>query len=172
MPLTCKVRLRTHNRKAVSVAGDKTCGAGERWAYSAARQAQCLDTSAWSPYSLRKMLGRNSLALAIAGALMFPAISACLTSAADARAMQCCTHLTCAPGHLKPACFSTTAPADSSQSGPEVRTSLAAPLVAATADFYPVPEEIRTAAFSSAGAAEAPQHSPPELYTLHLALLI
>ena len=116
------------------------------------------------------MLGRNSLALAIAGALMFPAISACLTSAAGARAMQCCAYSTCAPEPQKKPCFATAASAGGSQTAPEARASLVAPSFAA--DLPPRAEELSAVAFSSAGVADAPQHSPPALYTLHLALLI
>jgi hypothetical protein len=110
--------------------------------------------------------------VAIAGALLLPGIADCLTSAgaADAQTMRCCTQVSCAPGHQKQACFATTAPADGSRTAPEGRTSLVAPSVAAY--LHAPAEALIVVAFSSAGAADAPQHSPPELYTLHLALLI
>lgn len=118
------------------------------------------------------MFGRGIFALAIAGALLLPAVSDCLLSAAamDTQTMRCCAQLDCAPGHLKQTCFSTTPPADGSRTAPEGRTSLAAPSVAA--DLQPPAEELIVLAFSPTGVADAPQHSPPELYTLHLALLI
>ena len=84
--------------------------------------------------------------------------------------MRCCAQLSCAPGHQKQTCFSTTAPADGLPSVPEVRASLSAPSV--TVDLNPPAIELVVMAFSSTGVADAPQHSPPELYSLHLALLI
>jgi hypothetical protein len=117
------------------------------------------------------MFGRNILAIAIAGALLLPRFADCLNSAtADAQTMACCAQLNCAPGHQKLACFSNTPPAEGSQSAPVVRITLATPSVAA--DFNPPAEALIVVAFGSTGVAAAPQHSPPDLYTLHLALLI
>lgn len=117
------------------------------------------------------MFTRRIFVVAIAGALLLPAISDCLTlAAADAHTMQCCAQSSCAPGHQKQTCFSTTAPLQGSRTAPEARTSLTAPSL--TADLHAPAENQIVAAFSAAGVAEAPQHSPPELYTLHLALLI
>ena len=108
--------------------------------------------------------------VAIVAGLMLPAVVGCLMpSAAQAQAMQCCAQLTCARGHQKQTCTSTTAPTGSSQLAPELRASVPAP-VFATGMFAPSEAQNATA-FGSASAAEAPQHSPPELYTLHLALL-
>jgi len=109
--------------------------------------------------------------VAIAGALVFPAFADCLTPAAqDAQAMRCCAQLFCAPNNQRQACYSTTAPAGGSQSAPEARTSLVGPSV--TADVYRPAEKLILAAFALTGVADAPQHSPPDLYTLNLALLI
>jgi len=117
------------------------------------------------------MSGRSILVVAIAGALLLPAVAGCLTPAAqDAQAMRCCAQLSCAPSHQKQTCYAATAPAGGSQSAPEIRTSLVAPSV--TADIYRSAAELILAPFASTGVADAPQHSPPELYTLHLALLI
>jgi hypothetical protein len=117
------------------------------------------------------MFGRRILVVAIAGALLLPAFAECLTPAAqDAQAMRCCAQLSCAPSHEKQACYATTAPAGGSQSAPEIRSSLVAPSV--TTDIYRPAEELVLAAFASTSAADAPQHPPPNLYTLHLALLI
>ena len=117
------------------------------------------------------MFRRNILAVAIAGVLLLPGVADCLISATqDAQAMRCCAQLSCVPGRQKTACFATTASSGSSQSAPEVRTALAAPSIAA--DFNPPAETLIVVAFGSTGVADAPQHSPPDLYTLHLALLI
>jgi len=117
------------------------------------------------------MFGPRILVVAIAGALLLPAFADCLTPAAqDTQAMRCCAQLSCAPSHQKQACYSTTAAASGSQSAPETRTSLVAPSV--MADVYRPAEELILAAFALTGVADAPQHSPPDLYTLNLALLI
>jgi len=117
------------------------------------------------------MCGRRILGGLIVVALLLLAISGCLVSAtSNARAVQCCAQLTCAPGEQTEQCFTSTAPGDGSQTVPEGRTSLAAPSV--TADLNPPAVGLILVAFSSASVADAAQHSPPALYTLHLALLI
>ena len=66
--------------------------------------------------------------MAVAAGLMLPALVGCLVSAtAQAQAMECCEQSTCARGHQKQTCFSTTAPTGSSQSTPELHASLMAP---------------------------------------------
>lgn len=114
------------------------------------------------------MFWRKIFVNAIAAALILPAVIGCLI-AADAQSMPCCAQTTC-PRHQGQACASTIAPADRLQSGPEPRASLVASCV--VADLY-VRVDVPTAAtFSSAAIANTPDYSPPELYTLHSALLI
>lgn len=117
------------------------------------------------------MFGRRILDVLVVAALLLLGISGCLISAtSNAQAAQCCAQLSCAPGQQTPQCFASTAPGDGLQTVPEMRASLAAPSV--TADLNPPAEELAVVADRSAGVADASQHSPPELYTLHLALLI
>jgi hypothetical protein len=117
------------------------------------------------------MLRRRISSAAIVVGLMLPAVVGCLvTSATQAQAAECCAQVNCARGQQKQTCFSTTAPTGSSQSTPELRISLMAPAIATGMSLPPTARD--AAAFSSAGIADAPQHSPPELYTLHLALLL
>jgi hypothetical protein len=109
--------------------------------------------------------------LTIVAGLILPAVLGCLMpAAAQAQTMQCCVQLTCVQGHQMQACCSTMAPTDSSQSTPQLRVSLTAPVLPTDAR---VSSEVQNAvAFGSAAVTSTPQHSPPELYTLHLALLI
>jgi hypothetical protein len=108
---------------------------------------------------------------AVVAALLLPAVAGCLMpAAAQAQTMDCCAKLNCARGHEKRTCFSTTAPTSSSQSAPESRTSLSAPLLTVTDVPHMLASSSQT--FGSILRADAPQHSPPDLYTLHLALLI
>jgi hypothetical protein len=117
------------------------------------------------------VFGRRISVLAIAGALLLPVVSECLISVtADAHTMQCCAQSTCAPGHQKQTCVSTPAPGDSARMAPEARTPLAPPSV--TVDAHPSTIALVVVAFSSPSVADAPQHSPPKLYTLNVALLI
>jgi len=109
--------------------------------------------------------------MAIVAGLMLPAVVGCLMpSAARAQTMECCAQSACARSHQKQTCFSTTAPTGNLQSNPELRVSVMAPSVSTDAC---VPSQARkAAAFAEAAVASVPKHSPPELYTLHLALLI
>ena len=119
------------------------------------------------------MLSRRILGAAIAGVLfLLMSISDCrVWAAADLQAMRCCARMGCALGQQQQPCFTATAPADGSRTTPRVRTSLVAPSVTAELQQPPA-EELSLEAFSPAGVADATQHSPPELYLLHLSLLI
>jgi len=91
-------------------------------------------------------------------------------SVAQAEAKDCCAQLDCARGHQKQTCFATTAPTGSFLSAPESRTLVESPLMAvgAQAPLAALPGTLA----ARCDATDAPQHSPPELYTLHSALLI
>lgn len=117
------------------------------------------------------MFRRRISALAIVAGLMLPAVVGCLApNAAQAQTMECCAQLECAQGHQGRVCFSTTSPAGGSQATPELRASLGAPSLDAISSL-PV-STLHQADLGSSGASAAPQHSPLDLYTVHLALLI
>jgi hypothetical protein len=109
--------------------------------------------------------------VAIAGALLLPAISECLASSMpQAQAEQCCDGVTCAPSDQKQACLPTTpAPSHGWLKAPEVR-ALDAPSLLASIE--PPAQELLVPAWAPADLTENTQHPPPKLYTLHLALLI
>lgn len=114
------------------------------------------------------MFWRKSFVNAIAAALILPAMIGCLIPA-DAQSMACCAQTTC-PRHQGQACASTIAPADRLQTGPEPRTSLVASCNSAD---LPLRADVATAVtFRLPVVANTPEYSPPELYTLHSALLI
>lgn len=107
----------------------------------------------------------------IVTSLLLSAVAGCLLpNVAQAQTMECCAQLSCAQGYQEQACFSTTAPTGNWRTTPQPRASLVAPSFATDAAAPAAP--LDATASSSIEAAEAPQHSPPELYTLHLALLI
>jgi len=117
------------------------------------------------------MFGRRILRVVIAAALLLLGFSDCLTSATlNAQAMRCCAQLDCASGQQKLECFAIPAPGDGPQTVPEGRASLVAPSIAAVLHLPAV--GLIQADSRLTGVVEASQHSPPELYTFHLALLI
>jgi hypothetical protein len=118
------------------------------------------------------MLRRKILAVAVAVALWLPAISECFASSMQqAQAKQCCDTVTCAPSHQKQACFpAAPAPSHGWLAGPEMRTWIAAPAV--EVNWYSAADEWRIVAWNSELFAETLRHPPPDLYTLHLSLLI
>jgi hypothetical protein len=118
------------------------------------------------------MFGRRILGVPIVAVLLLLLSSSdCrIWAAADVQAMRCCARMGCALGQQQRPCFTATAPADGSRTTPQARTSLVAPSVAA--ELQPPAEELSVVAFSPTGVADATQHSPPELYLLHLSLLI
>jgi len=117
------------------------------------------------------MLARRISVWTIVAGLLLPAVVGCLLpGVAQAQTMECCAQLTCAQGHQKPVCLSPTAPAGSAQSTPQNQASLEAP-APMSADVWLVATQ-NSVALGSTGAADAPQHSPPEFYARYLSLLI
>jgi hypothetical protein len=116
------------------------------------------------------MLRIRICAVAIMAVLILPAVTGCLlSSAAQAQAMECCAQLTCTQGHQQNVCFSNAASSAGSQSAPELVVSIVGPSMAAAL----LPVSTRQLATSTlADAGDVRQHAPPDLYTLHLALLI
>ena len=106
------------------------------------------------------------LALTALFALQF---ADCLTPmSADHQMVQCCGSMPCNQGNQSHDCCKTMV------SSPGVlrveHTALDVP-IAAVVDHLSAPEVMVFAEITPSGF-EAPQHSPPELYTLHSSLLI
>jgi hypothetical protein len=117
------------------------------------------------------MLTRRISVWTVVVSLLLPATVVCLLpNMAQAQTMECCGQLGCPLGHRSKICQSTTAPTGSWQALPQLHDSLDAPSWAPDAAVPSTPHS--AAAFIWADAAPAPEHSPPDLYTLHLALLI
>jgi hypothetical protein len=108
------------------------------------------------------------LALTALFALQF---ADCLTPmSADQQMVQCCGSMPCNQGNQSHDCCKTMVSSPSPSILPVEHTALNVPVAAVVANLSP-PEVIVIAEFSSS-RFEAPQHSPPELYTLHSSLLI
>ncbi len=95
----------------------------------------------------------------------------CFTAASlDAESMQCCATMPCAPANHSDGCCKTTTFAKMPNMLPGARVLLHAP--AAAAVEYARTVEIAQSAPGSLVTVGPQQHSPPELYTLHVSLLI
>jgi hypothetical protein len=89
---------------------------------------------------------------------------------ADEQTMQCCGSMPCNPTNQSHDCCKTMVSSQSPSLLPTQHSVLNVP-IAAVVDHRSAPEVIVFPA-ASLSRFEAPQHSPPELYTLHSALLI
>ena len=108
------------------------------------------------------------LALTALFALQF---ADCLTPmSADQQTMQCCGSMPCNPGNQSHDCCKTMVSSPSPSVLPVEHAASNVP-VAAVVDNLSAPEVVVIAEFSPS-RFETPQHSPPELYTLHSSLLI
>jgi hypothetical protein len=88
----------------------------------------------------------------------------------DEQSMQCCGSMPCDPSNQSHDCCKGMAFAQSPNVLPVAHVTLHAPVmvvsdVIASPQATPYPEASRV-------VFDAPQHSPPELYTLHASLLI
>jgi len=88
----------------------------------------------------------------------------------DAEAIECCASMPCTPANQSHDCCKTMASALTSSVLPTARVSLTIPLLAVI-ERQPALEIARSVPLIPQ-PAEAQQHSPPELYTLYVSLLI
>jgi hypothetical protein len=108
------------------------------------------------------------LALTALFALQF---ADCLTPmSGDQQMVQCCGSMPCNHANEAHDCCKTMVSSQSPSVLPAEHIALNVPVVAVV-DHLSAPEVVVIAAFSPS-RFEAPQHSPPELYTLHSSLLI
>lgn len=108
------------------------------------------------------------LALAALFALQF---ADCFSSvSADQQTMQCCGSMPCNPANQSHDCCKTMVSAPSPNVLPVEHSVLNVPVVAVV--YHVSVPEVVVFAEVSPSRFEAPQHSPPELYTLHSSLLI
>ena len=88
----------------------------------------------------------------------------------DQQSMQCCGSMPCDPSNQSHDCCKSMVSSQSPSVLPVAHVRLHPPVMD-LADFLPAPQVLE---LSEASRIEftAPQHSPPELYTLHSSLLI
>jgi hypothetical protein len=117
------------------------------------------------------MFRMRMCAVLIVLGLFMPALLDCLMQgAAGAETMACCAGMTCPTEGRTESCFTATPSPGDLSSLPELRTSLVAPLTGAI-ELLPVYTSLPTSS-ARADLSDVPQHAPPDLYTVHLSLLI
>jgi hypothetical protein len=117
------------------------------------------------------MIRRATFLVLALTALFVLQFADCLSPmSADQETMQCCGSMPCNPTNQAHDCCKTMVSSQSPSVLPVEHSVLNVP-VAVVADHLSAPEVV---AFADASLSrfEAPQHSPPELYTLHSSLLI
>lgn len=88
----------------------------------------------------------------------------------DQESMQCCGSMPCDPSNQSHDCCKTMVSSQPPSVLPAAHVTLYSPTMVAD-DILPVPQAPALSDLSAADFA-APQHSPPELYTLHSSFLI
>ena len=117
------------------------------------------------------MIFRRAWISLVAAALVLPAVVDCFASQpTNGQRMHCCDESNCAPGHQTRTCVSSTVPTDAAQSVPEVRASVIAPFTSASSQQ--IANDSNSTAATLIQLANAIKGSPPNLYSLHLVLLI
>ena len=117
------------------------------------------------------MLRKTTLAVLAVAAILLLQFADCMAAVTqDQQSMQCCGSMRCDPSNQSHDCCKSMASSQAPSVLPAAHVSLYTP-VRFVADVLPSP---RLSQFSEAISADlaAPQHSPPELYTLHSSLLI
>ena len=113
---------------------------------------------------------RTFVALAVL-AILFLQFADCMSAMThDQQSMQCCGSMPCDPSNQSHDCCKSMVSSQSPSVLPAAHISLHAPVMF-VADVLPSP---LVPQLSEATRADlpAPQHSPPELYTLHSSFLI
>lgn len=117
------------------------------------------------------MIGKRLFLVLAAGALLLLQFADCMSAMTpEHESMQCCESMPCTPANQSHDCCKAMVSGESSNMIPTGRVSLHAPVIV-TVDPLPF-TAIGRLVSSPLCAAEAPQHSPPELYSLHVSLLI
>ena len=95
----------------------------------------------------------------------------CMSAATqDQQSMQCCGSMPCDPSNQSHDCCKGMVSSQSPSVLPVAHATLHAPVMVVT-DIIAAPQTMPYTEVSGLDF-EAPQHSPPELYTLHSSLLI
>ncbi|SRR5260370_30110774 len=117
------------------------------------------------------MIGKKLFLVLGAGALLLLQFSDCMAAVApDQQSMKCCGSMQCTRTNQSHDCCKKMVSEQSRNMLPTGHLSLSPPTVVLV-ELLVSPETVRVGCLP-AGAVEAPQHSPPDLYTLHASFLI
>src|SRR5579863_3046799 len=117
------------------------------------------------------MARKRLFVLLAAGALLLLQFADCMSAMTpDQHSMQCCASMTCTPTNQSHGCCKTMTPPQTPSVLPTARVALHAPTVA-TIEHTRIAEIVLSALVPPV-TADDPPYSPPELYTLHVSLLI
>ncbi len=131
---------------------------------------ESLTRSSDSPRVNRGMAKRLFLVMA-AVALLFLQFGDCMSAMTmDQQSMQCCASMPCTPANHSRGCCKNMTSAHAPSMLPAQHASLHGPIVAAIE--YPRTLDMTRPVPVPLVKVDAAQHSPPELYTLHVSLLI
>ena len=118
------------------------------------------------------MMARKTTLLILAiGAVLFLQFADCMFAMTqDQESMQCCGSMPCDPSNQSHDCCKSMASSQSPSVLPAVHVTLNPPTILVVDNLLAA----QVVEFSDAGRDEfqAPQHSPPDLYTLQSSLLI
>ena len=113
---------------------------------------------------------RLLIVVAIAGLLGLQFADCLSAMTQDPQSMQCCGSMPCDPSNQSHDCCKSMVSSQSPSVLPAAHVTLHPPAMF-VADILPSPQVIEFSDISRTNF-EGPQHSPPELYTLHSSLLI
>ena len=117
------------------------------------------------------MVRKNTFVMLAVVAILFLQFADCMSAMTqDQQSMQCCGSMPCDPSNQSHDCCKSMASSQSPSVLPVAHVTLHPPVMD-VADILPSPQVWELSEVSRTEFA-APQHSPPELYTLHSSLLI
>ena len=117
------------------------------------------------------MIARKLFLVLAAGALLLLPFADCMSAMVrDQQSMKCCASMHCMPSNQSKDCCKKTASAQALDLLPAKYLSLHGPTIA-TVKYARMSEIVRSTPVPLT-IVNTPQHSPPELYTLHASLLI
>ena len=115
-------------------------------------------------------MARKTTFVAVTAVLLLQFADCMSAMTQDQQSMQCCGSMPCDPSNQTHDCCKTMVSSQSPSVRPTAHVKFIPPVMI-TADLLPIPQVLAVSEGSPADFA-APQHSPPELYTLHSSFLI
>ena len=116
------------------------------------------------------MVRKNTFVMLAVVAILFLQFADCMSEMTmDQQSMQCCGSMPCDPSNQSHDCCKSMASSQSPSVLPVAHVTLPPPMMD-VADILPTPQVLELSEALTEFAA--PQHSPPELYTLHSSFLI